>query len=192
MLAAENTKNAAISVQIILIHPFLRAMSKLGNASPATAKNIRSHATRRFIRRRLAFAEVTAAAAEAVRTTAGRITKSATARIIMNGMRGRRNACARQVLSMPATGRAMPAGTGMAVTVNTASANVPRDTPGTRRRGLAFVRGRIGALSTRTAGLWDTPGRAAPEQQSSVLSTQVMCIVCRRGKSSYFGLLVQI
>ena len=90
------------------------------------------------------FAGRRAAAAEAVRTTAVRITKSATARIITSGMRGRRNAFARQVSNMPATGRAMPAARATAATGSLASADAPRVIHGMGRRGLAFVRGRTG------------------------------------------------
>ena len=90
------------------------------------------------------FAGRRAVTAEAVRTTAAHITKSATARIITSGMRGRRNAFARQVSNMPATGRDTPAARATAVTGSLASADAPRVIHGMRRRGLAFVRGRIG------------------------------------------------
>ena len=90
------------------------------------------------------FAGRRAAAAAVVRTTAARITKSATARIITSGTRGRRNAFVRQVSNMPATAQAMPAARATAVTGSLASADAPRVIHGTRRRGLAFVRGRIG------------------------------------------------
>ena len=90
------------------------------------------------------FAGRRAAAAAVVRTTAARITKSATARIITSGMRDRRNVFARQVSNMPATAQAMPAARATAVTGSLASADAPRVIHGMRRRGLAFVRGRIG------------------------------------------------
>ena len=90
------------------------------------------------------FAGRRAAAAAVVRTTAAHITKSATARIITSGTRGRRNAFARQVSNMPATGRDTPAARATAVTGSLASADAPRGIHGMRRRGLAFVRGRIG------------------------------------------------
>ena len=90
------------------------------------------------------FAGRRAAAAAVVRTTAAHITKSATARIITSGTRGRRNVFARQVSNMPATGRDMPAARATAVTGSLASADAPRGIHGMRRRGLAFVRGRTG------------------------------------------------
>lgn len=90
------------------------------------------------------FAGRRAAAAAVVRTTAAHITKSATARIITSGTRGRRNAFARQVSNMPATGRDTPAARATAVTGSLASADAPRVIHGMRRRGLAFVRGRTG------------------------------------------------
>mgnify|MGYP007098445939 FL=1 len=90
------------------------------------------------------FAGRRAAAAAVVRTTAAHITKSATARIITSGTRGRRNAFARQVSNMPATGRDTPAARATAVTGSLASADAPRGIHGTRQRGLAFVRGRTG------------------------------------------------
>ena len=90
------------------------------------------------------FAGRRAAAAAVVRTTVARITKSATARIITSGTRGRRNAFARQVSNMPATGRDTPAARATAVTGSLASADAPRGIHGMRRRGLAFVRGRTG------------------------------------------------
>ena len=91
------------------------------------------------------FAGRRAAAAAVVRTTAARITKSATARIITSGTRGRRNAFAQQVSNMPATALAMPAAREMPATTNTANANARRDTLGTRRPALVSARGRTGA-----------------------------------------------
>ena len=90
------------------------------------------------------FAGRRAAAAAVVRTTAAHITKSATARIITSGTRGRRNAFARQVSNMPATGRDTPAARATAVTGSLASADGPRVIHGMRRRGLGFVQGRTG------------------------------------------------
>ena len=90
------------------------------------------------------FAGRRVAAAAVVRMTAARIIKSATARIIMSGMRGRRNVFARQVSNMPATAQDTSAARVTAVTGSLASADAPRVIHGTRRRGLAFVRGRIG------------------------------------------------
>lgn len=88
---------------------------------------------------------VTAAVAEVVRMTAARIINNATAPIITSGTQGRKNASARRVSNTPATARAMPAVTEMPATGSLESANARRDTPGMRRRGLAFVQGRIGA-----------------------------------------------